>query len=308
MATYRQALSLQPDSFQGLFGAADSSRELRKYQSALGFYDSAIKVDPLRPDVWNNRALALIEMKRYREAEESLRRALGIWPGHAHALANLGKLLAGQQRYEEAVALSEKALDIQPGYVLALHVKAFSLLKSQNYPRASESYRRILELDPGNVAAMAQLGIAELAFGNLKEAEFFLRSAFNKGYRRAVMSAHLGTLRLKQSDYRAAYRLLRRGFLFSGDPPTRALACTNLAFIACQTHRFRRGAALANLAVDLSPELASAWNILGVCLAELGVQDRAGKALERAVQLDPNNGAFAGNLMEFRKKVSAHSP
>jgi len=62
------------------------------------------------------------------------------------------------------------------------------------------------------------------------------------------------------------------------------------------------------LAIRIQPELARAWNNLGLALSRLGEVDAAREAYARAVELDDTFGAAGGNLaiLETRAKGGPH--
>ena len=90
------------------------------YSIALHFYEQAIKIDPNNADTWNNKGLALYNLKKYNEAIESCDRAVKIDPNNAHAWYNKGNALYALRKYNEAMGSYERAIKIDPNYAMKI--------------------------------------------------------------------------------------------------------------------------------------------------------------------------------------------
>lgn len=75
--------------------------------------------------------------------------------------------------------------------------------------------------------------------------------------------------------------------------PDDPIAATGQASVATIRHRFADGAKLARRALELSPNNATAYAVLGDALLELGRYDAAFKAIDRAAELSPTVGTYA---------------
>jgi len=82
----------------------------------VGAYRKALELPRLTvPDLAHqNLGLALLHLKRYREAEQSLRFALSLDPQMQAAYYNLGLLFVAEQRTEDAKAAFRRARQLAP--------------------------------------------------------------------------------------------------------------------------------------------------------------------------------------------------
>ena len=90
------------------------------YSIALDFYEQAIKIDPNNADTWNNKGLALYNLRKYNEAIESCDRAVKIDPNNAYAWYNKGNALYALRKYNEAMRSYERAIKIDPNYAMKI--------------------------------------------------------------------------------------------------------------------------------------------------------------------------------------------
>lgn len=158
-------------------------RQEKKRSEALAELRQAIELNPSRPTPYLNRAMILLEVQRYTDAEEALLEAvrhnlpngeqyvldLAAWYrandmptravnflGRAGALfpqsyriaANRGSALAAMQRYTEGTAELQRALGLQPSSTLALNALGNIAARREDWGSAMDYWNRSLAVDP----------------------------------------------------------------------------------------------------------------------------------------------------------------
>jgi len=116
-----KALQIYPDFFQAhnLLGARYVT--LGKYEEGLAEYRRALAIDPGPGETYHNLAVALFFVKRYQEAEEAARRALGLLPQEVAVRYVLGRILVQQGNVgSESVRLLQQSRDKFPNASLVL--------------------------------------------------------------------------------------------------------------------------------------------------------------------------------------------
>ncbi len=84
--------------------------------------------------VLNNKAVALMNLRKHEEAIECLKEVLKMKPDHVKAMNNLGDNLNSLQKFEEAIEMFDKALRLDPHRLSVLYNKGNSYLHMKRYP------------------------------------------------------------------------------------------------------------------------------------------------------------------------------
>lgn len=113
---FRKALESDPKYADAHFHLGAALAEQQQWEEAVGAYRRAIALPTLTvPDfAHQNLGLALYHLKRYAEAEQSLRFAISLDPGLQAAYYNLGLVFLAEDRKEDARAAFRQARQLGP--------------------------------------------------------------------------------------------------------------------------------------------------------------------------------------------------
>lgn len=89
-ASYREALSLDPDHANAWANLGNGLHEAGRSPEAIGCYDRAIRLIPGHAQAWSNRGHALNEIGQLEESLASYERAVALCPDHADFRRNRG--------------------------------------------------------------------------------------------------------------------------------------------------------------------------------------------------------------------------
>src|SRR5262249_10509670 len=142
----------------------------RNYSMAIDHYDQAIEIDPNNADAWNNKGIALHNLRKYKEAIHCCDMAIKINPNYADAWNNKGVSLGKLGKYKEAIDCTDRAVKIDPNYADAWNNKGVSLGKLAKYKEAIDCTDRAVKIDPDYVKAWNNKGIALHNLRKFKEA------------------------------------------------------------------------------------------------------------------------------------------
>jgi tetratricopeptide (TPR) repeat protein len=129
----------------------------------------------------------------------------------------------------------------------------------------------------------AQLELDQLAISDLSRA---LQGFDRIGWEDPVALYWLGRLRLKQEEYPAARTLLQQSVAIDS---TRAEPWSSLGMSMIMTGDMEAGGRALDRALDLDPELAVAWYNRGLLHFHAQRWEESARDLERAAQLAPDN-------------------
>ncbi|HEX3248008.1 MAG TPA: tetratricopeptide repeat protein [Pyrinomonadaceae bacterium] len=135
-------------------------------ETALGFYEQALKVRPEFPEAEFQRGNALTSLKRLPEAEAAFRLAISYKKNWAMPHSALGALLMRQNRDKEAEASFQDALAIDNKEGLALRLLSEIRLRAGDPKSALELARRATAIPDAPPAAWIGLALAEKANGD----------------------------------------------------------------------------------------------------------------------------------------------
>ena len=162
---------------QALHARAGQALERREYAAAREGYQDLVNHDPRDAAARNGLGIALAQLGRYLEAEEELRRALGLMPSNPEAHLNLAGVLQSRGRYDDAEMPLKRALKLKPAYLDARVSLAMTYLFAGRLTEARDSYEKALRLSPRNVRALVGIGQIDALEGRFEQAEAAYRRA-----------------------------------------------------------------------------------------------------------------------------------
>jgi ADP-heptose:LPS heptosyltransferase len=123
--------------------AAEAKRN-RKHALAILYYEKAMEIWGDHPDYWMDIALLQRGMERYRDARESIAKAIRLDPKNAQFQLELAELHLAQKHYKDAEESYYHALQMKPDWALAAEklrqVKKLALQERER-ERADEEER-----------------------------------------------------------------------------------------------------------------------------------------------------------------------
>lgn len=247
-----------------------SGDNAKRLADAETFARRSVQIDPKNAVGWDRLGVALQARGLLNsETEHSYRRAIELDPQSAVAYAHLARMLNRAGKPGEAAPLYEKASELAKDPA-TLNLIADSLQGEQLWPQSEPVLKRALELDPNNLTSLLLMGRMLIVYRKFQEAEPYLKSATEVASRafqpfNLLGRAYLGMDRL--SDAEATYE---------------------------------RASTLAASAEK--KQLAGLFGFEGVGDGYLksNQKDKAVRAYQRALELDPNNNGAAQKLARAR--------
>jgi tetratricopeptide (TPR) repeat protein len=141
------------------------------YTEAMECYQQLVTFDPRNALARNGLGIAFARLGRYNEAEEQLRRAIGIRSAFPEAHFNLAGVLQSTGRFHESEMPLRRALKLKPAYLQARISLGGSLVLLNRLPEARDCYEKALRSAPRNAQALVGLGKIEALEGRFSAAE-----------------------------------------------------------------------------------------------------------------------------------------
>ena len=303
-------------------------QQARVYRDPLVFFNHIRVFNPAEYHGHYNFGLALMERKRYREAEEPTRRAIEIAPDSGPAYQNLAVIMHNLNRNDETLAALKKATELADRQTAEQYYHIGHIAAEVGRYDEAESYLlRSLEMEPGHGEAKNKLVSVYLDAGRPADA-LALDPNLGAALKR-VAATHFNEKRyddaLRYYRYAAAiepddvWTHVHRGMTLlqlqrlpeaQADfervlelEPSHLQAMSQLAMLYFQTRRYPPALKLFQKIVAATPDNAEAHSNLGSALAQSGRLQEAILRFERALQLDPSLSSAGYNLKLAREKL-----
>ncbi len=208
------------------------------------------------------RGQRMTESGDYVGAEAAFRQVLARRPGLAFDYGNLANVLARQGRYAEALEYFERGLTINPNDVEMLSNQSLALMTDGQLDHAGTTLIKAIELDP-----------------NYGHAHF-----------------NLGVLRYRQRNYGAAVEHFSDALSTN---PALTQAYLNLGTTYAEMGKFRAAIDVWKQLERIQPHNASLVFNIGLSWLRLGQDANASSALQKALDLEPNNRQAAIMLIRL---------
>ncbi|OGS22335.1 MAG: hypothetical protein A2314_08755 [Elusimicrobia bacterium RIFOXYB2_FULL_50_12] len=256
---FSKVISLRPESIEAYISIAQIYEKEGKFVAAVQQYERSLQLDPQNMTLLMYVGGLYYRLKNYAASEEIFLRAQKINPDDSAVSLWLGLLAEGRKDWAVAARYFEQVSRHEKNVsVLTRLSYYYSMLK--NNDKALACLEKVVELEPDNAQANYLLGLANYDLKKYRDAE--------KNFMRA--------LELK---------------------PVFEEVYFNLGILYERWKKFPRAIEYFNKAIALNPKNATALNYLGYSYADRNMNlEEADSLIRRALELDPENGAFIDSL------------
>ena len=171
-----KAIALHPRNAGAHYIRGIALQNLRRSTDAEQSYREVLRIDPRQPDALNNLGLVLLDLGRAEEAVDVFRDLSADQKDRSTAVmahTNLALALMALDRYQDAEASARKALALDPHYAPALDNLGCALREQGRVEEAIVQYRHAISRQPGFLAAHHNLLFALNYCSNLDTKSIF---------------------------------------------------------------------------------------------------------------------------------------
>lgn len=286
------AAGSQDPSEQGrvLLLAAWLAHLAESYPEARNDLLRALAVDPdleFRSELYNSSFVSI-----YRAA---LDQARGRRAGQARTLLEEGVAALDGDNLEAARRAFEEVLERVPSDATATYNLALVEQRSGNTTAALAGFEKVLAIAHGNpesvriqlrVKALTNLGLLFQDQGSSEDAVLYLEQALSLDSTDARAWNNLGLAHRELGRKEQAAEAFRRAFELSPEDLT---AVVNLSIAHIELRQWSEAVAILMRTAAIHPESPSLWLHLGLAHRGGGELEPAASALQKVLDLDPNN-------------------
>ena len=278
------------------------------YRNEITFFSHVVSLNPRHAYAHQRRTIQLSQAGRLEESLDAGRFAVEQLPDSADAHAVLGFAFMKLRRFAEAEKSLRRALEIDPRDKYALKTMGETLKLQGRYQAALEWYRKALGVDRNYAVAHAGMGNALLGLRRFDKAVPFLRKAASlRPYAPMAWYVHylLGHALQELDKVDEAAEQYERTLRFRRRNPD---ALVSLAVLRVRQKRYDEALALSRIVVEMFPSKAAAHANLGVVLYYLKRYGEALRSFEQALSLDPDQPNALAGAQETRKALQRGGP
>ena len=144
-------------------------RGKKEYQKALLDYNSAIKLNSSKGDLFNSRGKTYFDMNNVAPAVEDYRRAIALDNEKAEYHVNLGAALGAQGNIDAAIQSLNNGIAADPDFANAYLNRSLGYSQKGLFQKALDDIIRYLELKPNNSEMWYEKGLMARAVGKNTE-------------------------------------------------------------------------------------------------------------------------------------------
>ena len=237
--------------------------------------------------------MALLQGRRFAEAEAALKAHVAATPSDARSLELLGVAIASQGRAQDALAWFDRALAARPDSPTALHNRARARMATGLAGEARSDLENAIRLQPQLLPAWTELGGVLMDLGDMRGAEQAYQRAVELRPDLAEPHYNLGVFLQRVGRADDAANAYRRAIQVR---PAFPAALNNLGNLLRTAGRLDEAGEQYAQALRVDPNFAQAHSNWGAALRENGRVDEAIPLLERALALQPNLMGALNNL------------
>jgi len=138
---------------------------------AVALLQPRVEVQDPDPDLMNTYGVALLDMRRFADADRIFQNVLTIDPNNAPALQDLGISALRRDDRGRAMDYLNRALELNPRLPNALNTLGVAYADAGNFPAAVDYWNRAVAVDPRQYDALFNIALVETRAGHREEAK-----------------------------------------------------------------------------------------------------------------------------------------
>lgn len=324
---FLEALKIDAANIPALLNLADLKTEQNELGEAHTILTHILQLDPLnekakkafhylKAKVTLAEAKKLITQKNYQGAAKLYQHLVKDNPKNSDYLFALGNLYTTLNLKQEAIQLYEKALFFEPNRQDVKHKLAYIYLDQENYNVSAILFSELLADKFDDVEALIGLGLIEIKFKHLDEAEKYFFTVLIYDPKNIKALSNLAEIQIEKNEDSEAYRLFKA--ILAIEPHNKSAekgldelekrAFLSDAKLFIKQGNVREAIEIYKLVIDRYPEDIDTYLLLGKSYLRLECYNNAIAIYTLALEKKPCNSEIRNALAFAYLRRGSHSP
>ena len=165
-------LKKNPNDYQLIYSIGLSYVNLQNYIEADKYFHKLLYVQK-KPEIFFIQANIHKQLKKYDTAITYFEEAIQLNPNFSEAYNNLGNIKKRIGKIEEAISCFKKAIELKENNILAYFNLANTYRENRYFNELIETYEKILSFNPNDVKTLYNLGSVYLFLGEISKGKNF---------------------------------------------------------------------------------------------------------------------------------------
>ena len=291
-----RAIKMSPNTASYYSNLGEIERQRGKLPEAQIALSRALELDPKSPQACSNLGIVHFDRKEYEEAAAAYEKAIALQPIFPEAHNNLGNAYRALERPTEAIACYQRAVTQREGYPEAYNNMATALRDKEDFESAEHAYRKAISLNPAYIEAHNNLSILLLHKDRTDEALRILGDALKLDEKNFTTLINVAKVQLKRGSHAVAEQATRLAIEVE---PDKAEGYSLLGQIFHELDRHDEAIAYLDEAIRREPEAADVRSFRGVVLKSVGRLDEARDEIKKALEINPQLYGAYSNLNDL---------
>ena len=165
-------LKKNPKNYQLIYSIGLSYVNLQNYTEAEKYFDKLLNVQK-KPEILYIQANICKQLKKYDSAINYFEEAIRLNPNFSEAYNNLGNTKKRVGKIDEAISCFEKAIQLKENNIQAYLNLANIYKENKYFKELIKIYEKILSFNQNDIKTLYNLGSAYLFLGNISEGKYY---------------------------------------------------------------------------------------------------------------------------------------
>ena len=170
ISLFQRAIDTDPNNWDLHNNLGVAHQALGELQVAAGCFEKAINLQPQHVEACHNLSMVHKQQGNMEQAEHAARLCVTVAPDEAQAQWNLADIETERGKFEQAEWRCRRAIELDGKNAIYHHTLARIVRELGRVEESMVHNRLALQIDPTLVQAYNDLGVSELAMGNLDNA------------------------------------------------------------------------------------------------------------------------------------------